>query len=119
MAMCNITGFLYNATGQVITTGVITLQLQQDMVFNNQKVAPFTLTIDLSTTGGYVDWTVFPTVGATPTGIMYKLEAWLLQELHQCSRPGLYCSRRLHQRSSWSAVTELHAHRRGRFIDRR
>jgi hypothetical protein len=72
--MCNITGFLYNATGQVISTGSITLQLQQDMVFNNQKVAPFTLTIDLSTTGGYVDWTVFPTVGATPAGIMYKLE---------------------------------------------
>lgn len=74
MPMCNISGYLYNAQGQVITTGILTLQLQQDMVYNSQKVVPFTITVDLSTTSGLFDKTVFPTVGASPAGIAYKLE---------------------------------------------
>ncbi len=74
MSMCNITGYLYNASGVKIEEGIVTLQLQQDMVFNGQKVVPFTISIDLSTTSGYIDVTVFPTVGASPSGISYKLE---------------------------------------------
>jgi hypothetical protein len=72
--MVNITGYLYNASGQVIEEGILTLQLAQDMVVGGQKVVPFTLVQDLSESAGYVDWTVFPTEGAAPAGITYKLE---------------------------------------------
>lgn len=71
---CNITGYLYNASGEVIQEGIVYIQLQQDMVFSGQKIVPFTIEVDLSTTSGYVDVTVFPTVGAAPAGIAYKLE---------------------------------------------
>jgi hypothetical protein len=74
MAMCNITGHLYDSAGNVISYGIVTLQLQQDMVYNSQKVVPFTITIDLSTTSGFIDVTVFPTENAAPAGIAYKLE---------------------------------------------
>lgn len=74
MSMCNITGYLYRASGEIVTTGILTIQLQQDMVFNDQKIVPFIISIDLSTTSGYVDVTIFPTVGASPAGLAYKLE---------------------------------------------
>lgn len=74
MAMCNITGHLYDASGEIIQYGIVTFQLQQDMVYSGQKVVPFTISIDLSTTSGYIDITVFPTVNASPSGIAYKME---------------------------------------------
>jgi hypothetical protein len=74
MPMCNITGYLYNASGEIVNVGIVTLQLQQDMVYNGQKIVPFTIEIDLSETAGFVDVTVFPTATSSPAGIAYKLE---------------------------------------------
>jgi hypothetical protein len=74
MPLCNITGHLYNASGEVIQYGILTLQLQQDMVYDGMKIVPFTIEVDLEDTAGYVDISVFPTATAAPSGISYKLE---------------------------------------------
>ena len=73
--LTRIFGFLYNSAGQVITTGKITMQLQQDMVsVDGTKVAPFTITADLSTAAGFFEKYVYATVGASPAGLSYYVE---------------------------------------------
>src|SRR4051812_48826381 len=73
--LTRIFGTLYNAQGQPVTTGKITLQLQQDMVsVDGTKVAPFTISQDLSLTSGFFDKSVYATVGASPGGLAYLVE---------------------------------------------
>lgn len=73
--LTNIIGFLYTPQGAIITEGILHVTLQQDMIsVDSTKVAPFTVSVDLSTTGGEVDIDVYATEGATPAGLAYKAE---------------------------------------------
>jgi len=71
--MTTITGYLYNAQGAAITTGTLSLTLQQDIVIGGQKVAPTTTVVDLSlmAPAGNISVALFPTVGASPAGVSY------------------------------------------------
>lgn len=70
----NITGHLYNPLGEVVSQGILHVVLQQDMVLDGQKIAPFEVTVDLSATSGFVDIDIYPTEGASPAGLAYKVE---------------------------------------------
>jgi hypothetical protein len=73
--LCRVYGYLYNAQGQVVTQGKITLRLQQDIVsVDGTKVAPFEVSQDLSTTAGYFEKYVYATIGASPGGLAYVVE---------------------------------------------
>lgn len=73
--MTRITGYLYNALGQVITVGKLYVKLQQDIVsVDGTKVVPLTITTDLSENGGLIDLTIYETVGATPADVAYFVE---------------------------------------------
>lgn len=73
--LTTIQGHLYNAQGVVVTEGIFYITLQSDMVsVDGTKVAPFTVTVDLSLTAGYVDVDLYATVGASPAGLAYQVE---------------------------------------------
>jgi hypothetical protein len=74
--MTTITGYLYNALGQPITSGILSLTLQQDMVFGGVKIAPLTVSVNLAnqSPAGFVSVSLYPTVGATPAGLTYLVE---------------------------------------------
>lgn len=76
MALCNLTGYLYDATGSTVTSGILTLTLQQDMVQDGVKIAPFTVNVDLAQCSppGYVNINVYPNVNASPAGLAYFVE---------------------------------------------
>lgn len=70
-----ITGHLYDAQGNVIARGQLSITLQQDMVsVDSFKIAPFSVIVDLLVTAGYVDVSLSPTVGASPAGLAYFAE---------------------------------------------
>lgn len=73
--LTRITGYLYNALGATVTTGKVRITAQQDFIsVDGTKVAPFSITVDLSTTAGLVDVQLYATVGATPSGLAYFVE---------------------------------------------
>lgn len=73
--LTNINGYLYDATGVKVTHGVVSITLQQDMVsVDGTKVAPFTVTVNLATTVGLIDVSIYATVGASPAGLAYFVE---------------------------------------------
>lgn len=73
--LTNITGYIYDPQGNIVVEGILHIQLQQDMVsVDGTKVAPFDVMVDLSASSGYVDVSVYPTVGASPAGLAYKVE---------------------------------------------
>lgn len=73
--MTNITGYLYNPLGAVVTEGILYITLQQDMTsVGGNKIAPFTVEVNLASTSGYVDVDLEPTVGASPAGLAYRVE---------------------------------------------
>lgn len=73
--LTNIIGYLYNAQGVIVASGMLYVRLQADMVsVDGTKVAPYAVTVDLLATGGYVDISVYATVGATPAGLAYQVE---------------------------------------------
>jgi hypothetical protein len=73
--LTKIVGYLYDASGQVVTVGKLSLKLQQDMVsVDGTKVAPFTVIVDLSVTAGLVDVDVYACQGASPSGLSYRVE---------------------------------------------
>lgn len=76
MALCNLQGYIYDATGTLIEEGILTLSLQQDMLQDGVKIAPFTISVNLAECNpvGYVNVAVYPTVGATPSGLSYLVE---------------------------------------------
>jgi hypothetical protein len=73
--LTRIYGYIYNSLGAVVTSGKVTMQLQQDMVsVDGTKVAPFTITQDLSASAGFFEKFVYATVGASPNGLAYFVE---------------------------------------------
>lgn len=73
--LCNITGFLYDPSGVKVTVGILYVTLQQDMIsVDGFKIAPYSVSVDLSTTSGLIDINLVPTVGGTPQGLAYKVE---------------------------------------------
>jgi hypothetical protein len=73
--LTRIQGSIYDPLGAAITTGTISMSLQQDMIsVDGTKVAPFTVSQDLSLVGGVFDKSVYATVGATPGGLAYLVE---------------------------------------------
>jgi hypothetical protein len=74
-SLVRLFGYIYDATGVVVSAGHLTLTLQQDIVsVDGTKVAPSTIVVDLAATAGYVEVFVYATVGATPAGISYLVE---------------------------------------------
>ena len=73
--MTRITGYLYNVLGQPLAQGKLYIRLQQDMVsVDGTKVAPLTVTVDLTQNGGLIDVSLYATVGASPEGLAYFVE---------------------------------------------
>src|SRR3954466_265884 len=73
--LTNVQGSIYNASGAVITTGKIYITLQQDIIsVDGTKVAPSTVTVDLTASSGVINVNLYATEGATPGGIFYLVE---------------------------------------------
>jgi hypothetical protein len=73
--LTNVQGSIYNASGTVITTGKMYITLQQDVIsVDGTKVAPSTVTVDLSATSGVINVNLYATQGATPSGVYYLVE---------------------------------------------
>jgi hypothetical protein len=73
--LCRIYGYIYNAQGQVVTNGKISLRLQQDLIsVDGTKVAPFEISQDLAASFGFFEKYVYATVGASPGGLAYVAE---------------------------------------------
>jgi hypothetical protein len=73
--LTQIIGYLYSAEGTVLTQGVLSMRLQQDIVsVDGTKVAPTLISQDLSTSAGLFNKSVYATVGASPAGVAYFVE---------------------------------------------
>lgn len=75
--LTRIQGYIYNASGTILTTGKLRITAQQDFTsVDGTKVAPFTTTVDLAAASplGLVDVYLFATVGAEPSGLSYYVE---------------------------------------------
>jgi hypothetical protein len=73
--LCRIYGYIYNAQGQLVTNGKISLRLQQDLIsVDGTKVAPFEISQDLAASAGFFEKYVYATVGASPGGLAYVAE---------------------------------------------
>jgi hypothetical protein len=73
--LTNVQGSIFNASGTVITTGKLYITLQQDIIsVDGTKVAPSTVTVDLSATAGAINVSLYATQGALPSGIYYLVE---------------------------------------------
>jgi hypothetical protein len=73
--LCRVYGYIYNAQGQVVTHGKLSLRLQQDLVsVDGTKVAPFEVSQDLAFSFGFFEKYIYATVGASPSGLAYVVE---------------------------------------------
>ncbi len=73
--LTQILGTVYDSLGVAATQGKLYICLPQDMVsVDGTKVIPKMITVDLSATSGVVDVSVYATVGASPSGLAYRVE---------------------------------------------
>lgn len=73
--LTNITGNIYNVSGQVITAGKLYISLPNDITtLDGTKATPSTKTVDLAATSGVINVSLYATDGATPAGTYYFVE---------------------------------------------
>lgn len=73
--LTTIQGTFYDAMGNVINTGVLSITLQQSIKsVDNTVVSPVTKTVDLAATSGIINVNLYATIGATPSGVYYFVE---------------------------------------------